>query len=77
MRSYTPTSSDDDLGYFDLLIKVIFSFHSVARVLMLPSLTRKAISPAMYPSSKLATIFASKVQKASSTTPQHCLVKLA
>lgn len=22
MRSYTPTSSDDDLGYFDLLIKV-------------------------------------------------------
>ena len=22
MRSYTPTSSDDELGYFDLLIKV-------------------------------------------------------
>lgn len=22
MRSYTPTSSDDDLGHFDLLIKV-------------------------------------------------------
>jgi len=24
MRSYTPTSSDDDLGHFDLLIKVPF-----------------------------------------------------
>lgn len=24
MRSYTPTSSDDDLGHFDLLIKVAF-----------------------------------------------------
>jgi len=24
MRAYTPTSSDDDLGYFDLLIKVYF-----------------------------------------------------
>lgn len=23
MRSYTPTSSDDDLGHFDLLVKVI------------------------------------------------------
>ena len=22
MRAYTPTSSDDDLGYFDLVIKV-------------------------------------------------------
>ena len=22
MRSYTPTSSDDDLGHFDLLVKV-------------------------------------------------------
>lgn len=26
MRAYTPTSSDDDLGYFDLVIKV--SLHS-------------------------------------------------
>jgi ferredoxin-NADP reductase len=25
MRSYTPTSSDDDLGYFDLMIKVTTS----------------------------------------------------
>lgn len=24
MRSYTPTSSDDDLGHFDLLVKVCF-----------------------------------------------------
>ena len=24
MRSYTPTSSDDNLGHFDLLIKVCF-----------------------------------------------------
>ena len=23
MRSYTPTSSDDDVGHFDLLIKVL------------------------------------------------------
>ena len=28
MRSYTPTSSDDDLGHFDLLIKVAFVSHS-------------------------------------------------
>ena len=26
MRSYTPTSSDDDLGHFDLLVKVRSSF---------------------------------------------------
>ena len=26
MRSYTPTSSDDDLGHFDLVIKVTFNF---------------------------------------------------
>jgi len=25
MRSYTPTSSDDDLGHFDLMIKVYMS----------------------------------------------------
>lgn len=25
MRAYTPTSSDDDLGYFDLVIKIYFS----------------------------------------------------
>ena len=25
MRAYTPTSSDDDLGYFDLVIKVYYS----------------------------------------------------
>ena len=25
MRAYTPTSSDDDLGYFDLVVKVYFS----------------------------------------------------
>ena len=25
MRAYTPTSSDNDLGYFDLVIKVYFS----------------------------------------------------
>jgi cytochrome-b5 reductase len=30
MRSYTPTSSDDDKGHFDLLIKVRFaSFYLV------------------------------------------------
>lgn len=23
MRAYTPTSSDDDMGYFDLVIKVL------------------------------------------------------
>jgi cytochrome-b5 reductase len=32
IRSYTPTSSDDDLGFFDLLIKVTLhslpAFHS-------------------------------------------------
>ena len=26
MRSYTPTSSDDDHGYFELLIKVCTAF---------------------------------------------------
>ena len=25
MRAYTPTSSDDDLGFFDLVVKVYFS----------------------------------------------------
>ena len=25
MRAYTPTSSDDDLGYFDLVVKVYFA----------------------------------------------------
>ena len=25
MRAYTPTSSDDELGYFDLVIKVLAS----------------------------------------------------
>jgi Oxidoreductase FAD-binding domain len=25
IRAYTPTSSDDDLGYFDLVIKVYFA----------------------------------------------------
>lgn len=29
MRSYTPTSSDDNLGYFDLLIKVYFISSSI------------------------------------------------
>jgi len=29
MRSYTPTSSDDDLGHFDLLIKVTFILSSI------------------------------------------------
>ena len=24
MRAYTPTSSDDDLGHFDLVVKVYF-----------------------------------------------------
>ena len=31
MRSYTPTSSDDDLGYFDLLIKVSYPLVSLTR----------------------------------------------
>ena len=26
VRSYTPISSDDDLGFFDLLVKVKFTF---------------------------------------------------
>ena len=25
MRAYTPTSSDEDLGYFDLVVKVYFA----------------------------------------------------
>lgn len=25
MRAYTPTSSDDDLGHFDLVVKVYFA----------------------------------------------------
>ena len=60
MRSYTPTSSDDDLGHFDLMIKVAFIPYSVARALTLTvlRLMRKAISPATFLSSKLATTFA-------------------
>jgi hypothetical protein len=37
MRSYTPTSSDDNLGHFDLVIKVT-SPHFVARALTVPVL---------------------------------------
>lgn len=30
IRAYTPTSSDDDLGYFDLVIKVgLRLFHTI------------------------------------------------
>ena len=50
-RSYTPTSSDDDLGHFDLLIKVLPPPLSRTH-LTLPSLTKRATSPAMSPSSK-------------------------
>ena len=35
MRSYTPTSSDDNLGHFDLLIKVIFIPRAVLHALTL------------------------------------------
>jgi hypothetical protein len=77
MRSYTPTSSDDDLGHFDLLIKVAFISSSVVRPLTVPSRTRRAIFPATFLSSKLATKFALKGQRANSTIPQHSHVKLA
>lgn len=77
MRSYTPTSSDDDQGHFDLLIKVAFISPSVACIFMVPSLTRRAISPAMFLSSKLATNYALKDQRANLTIPQLFLVKLA
>ena len=30
MRAYTPTSSDDDLGYFDLIVKVYFANNNPA-----------------------------------------------
>ncbi len=38
MRAYTPTSSDDDLGHFDLVVKVYFAnqhkdFPEVRRIL--------------------------------------------
>ena len=38
MRSYTPTSSDDDLGYFDLLIKVALISHSIRLISCVPVL---------------------------------------
>jgi len=31
MRSYTPTSSDDDIGHFDLLIKVRVFYYTASR----------------------------------------------
>lgn len=76
MRSYTPTSSDDDLGHFDLLIKVAFISSSIVRFLIVPSRTRRAISPVTFLSSKLATSFALKVQRVNSTIPRRSHVKL-
>jgi hypothetical protein len=77
MRSYTPTSSDDDLGHFDLLIKVPFIPPYATYILIVSRLTRRAISPATFLSSKLATKSASRVRRAYSTIPLHSLVKLA
>ena len=37
MRSYTPTSSDDDKGHFDLLIKVRFSRFALACLARVPA----------------------------------------
>ena len=35
MRAYTPTSSDDDLGHFDLVIKVmLFTFGALLSACM-------------------------------------------
>jgi Oxidoreductase FAD-binding domain len=76
MRSYTPTSSDDDLGHFDLLIKVAFISSFVVRFLIVRSRTRRAISPVTFLSSKLATTFALKVQRVNSTIPRRSHVKL-
>lgn len=75
-RSYTPTSSDDDLGHFDLLIKVFPPPPSRTR-LTLPSPTKRATSPAMSPCSKLATWSRFAVPRASSSTPPPCRVTLA
>ena len=77
MRSYTPTSSDDDLGHFDLLIKVAFISPSATCVLIVSSLTRRAISPATFLSSKLVTKFVSRAQRDNSIIPQHSLVTSA
>lgn len=79
-RSYTPTSSDDDLGYFDLLIKVS------------PALS-PALSPHTYftlhspmkretfldtsPSSELATVSRFVVPRVPSSIPPRCRVTLA
>jgi hypothetical protein len=45
MRSYTPTSSDDNLGHFDLMIKVTFLLHFVARALTVPVLRERQHLP--------------------------------
>lgn len=83
MRSYTPTSSDDDLGHFDLLVKVRFRslpcrfrpnplrphpFVIHAPTTRLSRRTRRATSRGTSPSSKSATKSASRVPRASSST---------
>lgn len=40
MRSYTPTSSDDDKGHFDLLIKVCLLLFTLCSILDTSVLTR-------------------------------------
>lgn len=70
-RSYTPISSDDDKGYFDLLIKVIISTRSLHEAPLTTSSRRmnKATSPSTSASSRSDKMSESKAPRANSSTP--------
>ena len=77
-RSYTPTSSDDDLGYFDLLIKVSLSRSLSPRIDYLShSPTKRETSPDTSLSSKSAIRSKFVAPRASSSIPQRCHVTSA
>lgn len=50
MRAYTPTSCDDDVGYFDLVVKVYFANNNPAFPLVSYSLRQ---APLLHPSEPL------------------------
>ena len=79
VRSYTPTSSDDDLGHFDLLIKVASRsrFMNPRRHLTFHRRTRRATYPVSSPFSRSATPYASRDPRASSSTAPPSPAKLA
>jgi hypothetical protein len=73
-RSYTPTSSDDDPGHFDLVVKVcLFHLTSHHDMIILSCYlfrpTNKETSPSTLLVSELVIAFALRVPRVNSSTP--------